>query len=359
MILHVLKVFFFVWVLEIPNVYSSEHYKEYKPVFAKLRVFPDAKRDAIVDFIMQAKESILIAAYKLSDPSIIQVLKEAAQRGVRVKVLFESSVYKHNRQEVHESQLQILEGNDFIELYPRSSEAFKQVHHKLIIIDGKKSLIGTINFDAESFDGIQGKDSSLEEVPTRDFALETEDREVIEELIRVFEADIKGQAASYAHPNLVWGPHFQRAKLKHLIEGAQKTLDFYQQDIQDADLMNTVIEAVKRGVKVRLIMMPYPFDKTHQKDGNIPHQNDLIKAGGNVGLYPKDLYIHAKALLIDGEEPHGKLCITSTNFYPSSLNENRELGLIVTKDASPKAVEDFKKVFSQDWKRCEKNVLRK
>jgi cardiolipin synthase len=319
-------------------------------VKAKLWTFPEAKRDPFLEAIKGAEKTIQIAVYKLSDPALINALKEAAQRNVKIEILYEPSTYQHNRQEVQDSNLKPLEIYPSVRLYTHS-DRFNQVHHKLLLIDGKKAIIGTINFDSESFDGVMNGDAS-----TRDFAIETENPKVLEELKHVFEADLKDSPAAYHHPALVWGPHTQRTKILQLIEKAQESIDIYQQDIQDKGIQRALLGALKRGIKVRLIMMPYPFDKHHQKDGNIPHQNELIQKGGHVGLY-KALYVHAKALLIDGENPtKAQLYVGSTNFYTPSLDENRELGIIVT---DPTPIAEFQRVFSQDWLKCEKDVLRK
>lgn len=58
------------------------------------------------------------------------------------------------------------------------SDRFNQVHHKLLIIDGKKAVIGTLNFDRESFDGTAGGGDA----PCRDFAIETDDPQILQEL---------------------------------------------------------------------------------------------------------------------------------------------------------------------------------
>jgi len=74
-------------------------------------------------------------------------------------------------------------------------------------------------------------------------------------------------------------------KILVLIESAQKNIDLYQQDIQDKGILRSLKAAIARGVQIRLLMMPYPFDKDKKKDNNISHQNELIQAGGHVGLF--------------------------------------------------------------------------
>ncbi|GAO98179.1 putative cardiolipin synthase YwiE [Caedimonas varicaedens] len=342
------------WVFLIVNVQATESYKKDAAVSdARLLVFPDNKREPFLNAIQNAQQSIQLAAYKLSDLAVMEALKKAAERGVTIDIFYEPNIFKHSRQGAQTSNLDALK-KEHIRIHTHSNR-FNQVHHKLLIIDGKKALIGTINFDEESFDGIAGEDRQKENAPCRDFAIETDNPQILQELTQVFNADLKDQPVTYHHPALVWGPHTQRMKILALIESAQKNIDLYQQDIQDKGILRALKAAIARGVQIRLLMMPYPFDKDKKKDNNISHQNELIQAGGHVGLFT-EFYGHAKAMLIDGRDLNkARLYVGSTNFYTPSLDENRELGIIVS---DHKAVSDFSHVFEQDWSKSQKNILR-
>lgn len=319
---------------------------------AKLHVFPQANRTPFLKAISEAEKSLHLAVYKLSDPEIIKALEKAAKRNVQIKIIYEPNIYKHSAQSEQSSTgVESLKNLPTVSLHTHSKD-YAQVHHKLIIIDEKKALISTINFDKESFDGI--KDSSP---PCRDFSLEIksdDNPELLNELVIGFEADLKDQTFNGIHPALIWGPQGQREKIIKLIEAATESIDLYQQDIQDKKIVGSLISALDRGIKIRLIMMPFPFDSEKKKDNNIPNQNLLINNKAQVGLVDKH-YIHAKAMLIDGSKANKKLYIGSTNFYAASLDKNRELGLVTT---DRNAIENFSRVFSEDWDIASKNILR-
>ena len=58
----------------------------------------------------------------------------------------------------------------------------------------------------------------------------------------------------------------------------------------------------------------------------------LTKAGVSVSTYDEDasLYIHAKVIIADYGTSTAKVFIGSENFSNSSLNKNRELGLLLS-----------------------------
>ena len=182
-------VFLLSWVFLIVNVQATESYKKDATVSdARLLVFPDTKREPFLNAIQNAQKSIQLAAYKLSDLAVMEALKKAAERGISIDIFYEPNIFKHSRQDAQTSDLDALK-SEHIRIHTHSNR-FNQTHHKLLIIDGKKALIGTINFDEESFDGIAGEDRQKENAPCRDFAIETDDPQILQELAQVFNADL-------------------------------------------------------------------------------------------------------------------------------------------------------------------------
>lgn len=124
---------------------------------------------------------------------------------------------------------------------------------------------------------------------------------------------------------------------------AAKSIRLYQQSIQDDDLAQKIANAAKRGVKVDVLMMPFPFSKT--KDFNIPNQELIQKNGGFVFLHKKH-YIHAKVMIIDNQ----LMYVGSCNFYDKSLDNTRELGVLTS---DPVQIDFVNKIFDKDLKNCE------
>jgi phosphatidylserine/phosphatidylglycerophosphate/cardiolipin synthase-like enzyme len=70
----------------------------------------------------------------------------------------------------------------------------------------------------------------------------------------------------------------------------------------------------------------------------------LSDAGVQVRTYPADapLYIHAKVIIADNKEAF----VGSENFSSTSLDQNRELGIIVS---DPAVVSQLSATFAKDW----------
>ncbi|MFW3146390.1 MAG: lamin tail domain-containing protein [Thermoplasmatota archaeon] len=121
--------------------------------------------------------------------------------------------------------------------------------------------------------------------------------------------------------------------------------------------LRKVMEASERGVRVRILMDGSDFDGDGIPD-NRPTADQLsswaeakdLKASFQVKLHPasRDVgegaisMIHAKGMVVDSES----VWISSFNWNPTSANENREVGILLS---SPGAGQYFGRVFDFDW----------
>jgi phosphatidylserine/phosphatidylglycerophosphate/cardiolipin synthase-like enzyme len=303
-------------------------------------VFPEAGRQPWIEAIRGANNTIDIAAYKLSDPVIIKELKEAAQKGIVINLLIEGSAFKHEKSANVKSPLEELMMQK-IHVHSPQSKRFNQYHYKTVIVDKEWGLISTGNLDAESFDGLKEPLTPA----ARDFAVPVLDKKLASDVLKVFLADTQEQRIVPKEKPLVWGPDYQRSTFLALLNGAEKTIDIYQQDFQDVGMAQAVAAAAKAGVKVRVLMMPFPFNKSEDK--NIPNQNLMKEAGASIGLF-EALYVHAKIVIVDDKVMY----VGSGNFYTASIDQTRELGIMIKNTAQIKAL---KAVFEKDWQRSEIN----
>jgi phosphatidylserine/phosphatidylglycerophosphate/cardiolipin synthase-like enzyme len=124
-----------------------------------------------------------------------------------------------------------------------------------------------------------------------------------------------------------------------LINGATKSLDIYAEVMRDRKVMDALFAARERGVAVRLIM-------TDDGDDGDKERQELANAGVRV-VIAKSLYIHAKMVLADNE----RLFIGSENFTATSMDQNRELGIITTE---PTAIARANQVFDKDFNAARK-----
>ena len=301
-----------------------------------LIVLPEATRRPWIQAIDSANRSIHLAAYKVSDPFIIDALKSAMERGVKISLIIEPEPFSHEKRNnpilplialAHHENISISEG----------VMGYNQTHYMALLVDTEIGIIGTGNFDEETFDGTQEGTP-----PCRDFALTINHPEMLKELEHIFTSDQMGvKPTSLKH--LVIGPEEMRSNLTNLIHQARHSIRVYQQSLQDNPITEHLVKALERGVEVIFIMPEYPFRST--LNPNFVNQSRLKKAGGQI-FFHQSLYLHAKAMIIDAETPDAsKVWIGSTNFYPPSLDQTRELGIIIQ---NPDITQDMLEVFQKD-----------
>jgi cardiolipin synthase len=289
-----------------------------------LLIFPDVGRKAWLDAINSAKKSIQMAAYKLSDEAIMNaIIKAINNNHIKVDILIQPEIHKHGQSLNVETPIDLLK-KEGIHVHTLSNR-FNQAHYKMIIVDEKWGMVSSGNLDSESFDSVP----TISAAACRDFAITITNPKIVEELSKVYKADIIDKRISPPFSSqLVWGPDNQRSVFLRMINSARKSIRIYQQDFTDIGIVQAVAGAARAGVMVEVIMMPFPFGKTEDK--NIPNQKLIQVAGGKVYLHTYH-YMHAKVMIIDGDYADNRLMyIGSCNFYTPSLDQTRELGVLTT-----------------------------
>jgi len=131
-------------------------------------------RLAIAKFIDAAEESLLVQHPKFVDAAVLDRIVDAAARGVRVRVLCGG---RHGI-----SECDILDTFASLRVMHRAgAKIHKQkklrVHAKLLVADGKRALLGSMNLDRSAFD------------LRRELGITIDDCDVVTKLIETFHAD--------------------------------------------------------------------------------------------------------------------------------------------------------------------------
>ncbi|MFN3909805.1 MAG: phospholipase D-like domain-containing protein [Candidatus Anstonellaceae archaeon] len=103
-------------------------------------IFSPNSKAKIIDLIKEAKNSIDLEMYILSDQDILNELEESSLRGVKIRIILEDRVDLEKLDRI----ANFLDQKN-IELRWASLD-YKLSHSKFMIIDKKKVLIGSINF---------------------------------------------------------------------------------------------------------------------------------------------------------------------------------------------------------------------
>ena len=128
------------------------------------------------------------------------------------------------------------------------------------------------------------------------------------------------------------------------LNGAIKSLDIKMFQFTDPVLIGAVVNAHKRGIKVRVMLNPSRFTGEHDNDEAFEifkHAKVPIKETN-----PKYPITHEKSMVVDRHQAF----IMSLNWAPKYFGETRDYGL-VTND--PAEVAEVEACFEADWNRSD------
>jgi cardiolipin synthase len=297
----------------------------------QLLVMPDDGAGAVVALIDGARESLLLKQFKLQSEAIEQALLRAHLRGVQVRVMLNPHTSGGDRWN-DEAHARLGEWGIAVAW---TSEAFPVTHEKSMVVDRCSALISTFNLSDKYF------------TETRDYGIVSQAPSVVEEVIAGFEAD---WTRTFFHPNLnaglVWSSVHSRGQMARIIDMASKTLWIQHPKFVDAVILERVISARERGVKVRLLC----GGKHGISDWDIYDTFSSLRVMERFGVKvrrQKHLKLHAKLLLVDG-------CYAQTgsmNIDRSAFDLRRELGI---ESDAPEVVARLRTTFQADWDAAKK-----
>jgi phosphatidylserine/phosphatidylglycerophosphate/cardiolipin synthase-like enzyme len=261
-----------------------------------------------------------------SDTVLINAVIAAKKRGVNVRVML--NPVRHNGEPENENTRKILEQAG-IEVRDSNPE-FTITHEKSMVIDDNMAFIKSLNWETKNF------------IETRDYAIITYHPHEIKEIILCFDADWERKNFDPGENlNLIWCSNNGRTKIAKFIDETKHTLFVQNERFQDVVIIERLVHAARRGVKVHVMALP-------------PHTLKLTKliegVGGlrimdDVGIKIHKLTLlrlHGKMLLADG----CRAIVGSINLTPGSFDHRRELAIEVH-DAP--VIERIKKIAHYDW----------
>ncbi|MBU0630722.1 MAG: hypothetical protein KKC80_07395 [Candidatus Margulisbacteria bacterium] len=299
-----------------------------------LIVEPDDGRGGIIAALNKASKSICLTIYEINDPEIVAALQSAAARKVEVKVIYNYYSFSPAKRETILSGVASLESAGI--LTRAATSEFTVTHQKSFVIDGTSAIIMTFNLQPEYFGG------------TRDFGIVTTDPAEVAEICRVFNADWDYRPVTPTCEALVWSPVNSREKITSLIGASRVSLEVYNEEVEDRGCINALTREAAAGVDVRFISAQL---MNNGYDGNTWGRRELNR-GGVAANYGDFLYIHAKMVLADQNKPGARVYLGSENFSTTSLDHNRELGILLSE---PEILARLNSIFSADWKKSKRS----
>ena len=277
---------------------------------------PEAGETPYTSVLASAQTSIDLEVYLMGYGGILDLLQSKARDGVRVRVMLDES-----KKDTNQKYFDILTAAGVQVKW--SDPKWSYFHAKFFIVDGKTAVMSTGNYS---------KSFSIER--ERNFVATDSDPADIADLVELFEADWNGTQLSMPCTRLVVSPINARQRILDVIANAKETLDIESMQFADWDVRNAVKKRVEAGVQVRVLLAD-----ANWIDANAYAVTYLKNLGVPVKWMP---HLHTKAIIADGAAAY----VGSENLSSTSLDKNREVGVIVVE---PQSIAPMQTTFEKDW----------
>jgi phosphatidylserine/phosphatidylglycerophosphate/cardiolipin synthase-like enzyme len=290
-----------------------------------LVVLPDDSAKPILDAIGAASKSLYVKMFLFSDPKLLEAVVTARRRGVKVRVMLNPARRsgeednEETRQKLTHAGIDVVDGNP----------AFDLTHEKSMVVDETTAFVKSLNWATKNL------------TETRDYAVVTSHPREVSEIVECFEADWHRKRFDAEGAHLIWCPG-GRERICRFIDDARHTLFVQNERYQDIVIIESLVRAASRGVKLHVMTRPphtLKKDKLVEGVGGLRIMDDV-----GIKIHKlKLLKLHGKILLADGTAA----IVGSINLTPGSFDGRRELAIEVRDDD---VVERLGKVAHHDWK---------
>lgn len=293
-------------------------------------VEPNDGRAVVLNTINGAQKTITLTIYQLDDPEVVAALAAAQNRSVSVRIIYNNASFA--AQNVTNPNNYAIANLTPLGVQMRPGwPVYTLTHQKTLTADSSVALIMTLNLDPMFF------------TTTRDFGIITNDPAEVQEIETVFEADWNYRNVTPVRPSLVWSPVNAREKIVGLINGSTSSLDIYVDSITDPQVIEAIGNAAQRGVAVRVLAA----DNVGSSGTNIntPALATLNASGAKAKSIASP-YIHTKVAVADYRTSRQVAYVGSAYFVEESLDQSRNLGILVTEQPILDRIETE---FNKDW----------
>ena len=274
----------------------------------KLFVQPGDGVMPLVQAINNARKSVEIVVFRFDRSEVEKALASAVSRGVFVHALI-AYTNRGGERNLRKLEMRLLAAGVTV---ARSADDLARYHGKFMIIDRRELYVLAFNF------------TYLDIEHSRSFGLVTTNPELVEEAVKLFEADTKRQPYVTGVPSFVVSPVNARKQLSSFIKGAKKSLLIYDPEVSDAAMIRLLEDLSKAGVEIKIL------GHLSLKSSKL----DWRKLG--------PMRLHTRTIIRDGHQAF----IGSQSLREIELGARREVGVIFR---DSKILSRLSKIFSEDW----------
>jgi cardiolipin synthase len=276
--------------------------------FVRLLEQPGDGVAPLVKGINGAKKSVEIIIFRFDRSEIEKALANAVTRGVFVHALI-AYTNRGGERNLRALEMRLLGSGVTV---ARTADDLVRYHGKLMIVDRRDLYLLAFNF------------TYLDIEHSRSFGVITRNMKLVQEAVKLFEADTKRQPYTPGLTTFVVSPLNARKQLTSFIKGARKELFIYDPEISDPLMIRHLEERVKAGVDVKII-------------GRLTHPSATL----TVRKMPQ-IRLHTRTIIRDGSHAF----VGSQSLRPLELDARREIGIIFR---DLRLVRRLIKTFHDDW----------
>lgn len=274
-----------------------------------LVVLPDDSARPMLDAINKASRSLRIKMFVFSDPAILQAVIAAHKRGVDVRVMLNPARRSGESENAESRKLLMSAGVNVLDSNPQ----FDLTHEKSMVVDEETAFVMSFNWEPRNL------------TETRDYAVVTSAHHEVAEIVECFDADwTRKPFIPGDHSHLIWCVGNGRQRIGQFIDEAKHTLWLQNERYQDPVIIERLVKAAERGVKVHVMARPAHKLKKEKLLEGVGGLRILDDVGVKVHKL-KGLKLHAKLLLADGV----RSIVGSINLAPGSFDSRRECAIEV------------------------------
>ncbi len=275
----------------------------------QLIVQPEAGLAPVLSAIKGARQTLDVVIFRFDLAVVEQALATAVSRGVAVRTLI-AHTNSDGEKRLRKLEQRLLAAGIIV---ARTADDLVRYHGKLIVVDRRTLHLYGFNF------------THLDMLNSRSFGVSTRDHKVVQEALRLFDADAARQPYVPGFDRLVVSPENARTVLATFIRKAQHQLLVYDTHLSDRMMVRLIQERVRAGVEVRIL----------GRVGKRAEGLDVRKFAGK--------RLHVRAMVRDGR----RAFIGSQSLRALELDKRREVGLIIRDQA---VVKRMAAVFEADWR---------
>ncbi len=338
-----------------PNIITNGNLKIIFTDFTKI-LKPDkncshAVCRELVSLIDSSTKSIDIALYGWTNvPRVKQAVENAKSRGVKIRVVYDTKTYGENYYPDTESFVKQIENRRSDRIENNAKLTNFLMHNKFVISDNKKVFTGSMNFSETGLSGFNQNNIVIIDSPAAAKIYEKEFEQMYGGKFHTLKIKTESNNLTLSDGSkisILFSPQDKgiTTRVVPLVNSAKTYIYIPAFLITHKALTNSLTEAYKRGVDVRLIIDAANIHTRNSSVLTLRAAGIPLKAENYAGK------MHSKVMIIDD-----KYVITgSTNFSNSGENKNDENMLIIE---NPRIAKFYKDFFLYLWSKIPDKYLK-